>query len=124
MQIGRLAPALAAIALAAGPAAAQTPAQRADVRCVLVLNVVRDPAQRPQAVQATYYYLGKLAAAGLMGRLESLLETEGSANIQAAQIQAELTRCGTELQLRSTELGTAYKNLQAAHAPAAKPPAK
>jgi hypothetical protein len=116
----------AAVALtSAGPAPAQTPAERADARCILLLSVAaRDPKNREKATQGAFYYLGKLAARGQGPRLEGLLGQEARAPMQAQQAQAELTRCGQELSTSNAQLGGAFRSLQASAAaprPAAPP---
>jgi hypothetical protein len=114
----------AATAAAPAPALAQTADQKADIRCVLVLGAVgRDPKQQQAAMQGIYYFLGRIDAAGLKPGLEGLMKTEGSAIQNPQQAQAELNRCGVELNRRAADLKATYERLQAS-AQAAKPPAK
>lgn len=115
--IGALA--LAAIAPAAS---AQTAADKADARCILVLQLAaRDAKNKDPAIQGTFYYLGRLTAHGLTGKLEPLLLNEGKTITTAAAAQGELTRCGAELTARGAELRAVFVNLQqAANAAAAK----
>lgn len=110
---------LAAIAPAAG---AQSAADKADARCILVLQLAaRDAKNKEPAVQGTFYYMGRLMAHGLSGKLEPLLLNEGKAIKSGAEVQGELTRCGAELTARSAELRAVFANLQqAANAAAVK----
>lgn len=108
-----------AVAVTAPPAVAQTPADRGDVRCLLVLQAVgRDPKQRDQAIQGIYYYLGKLNARGGLTRVEPLMLNEAK-GLNAQQAQAELTRCGVELNQQNGALRAMNDRLQAAAAAAA-----
>jgi hypothetical protein len=112
------------VVAAAPPAAAQSAADHADVRCVLVLGVVgRDPDQRPAALQGTFYFLGRLQAHGMTPKLQELMRAEGQAITSQQQAQSELDRCGRELRQSTNALEAAYKALQPATpaAPAAKP---
>jgi hypothetical protein len=120
LAITAMASALAAVP---PPAAAQSAADHADVRCLLVLGVVgRDPDQRPAALQGTFYFLGRLHAHGMTPKLQDLMRAEGKAITNQEQAQSELDRCGRELRQSTTALEAAYKALQPA-APAAKPAA-
>ena len=114
--------ALALATLATQPASAQSAADKADARCILVLQLAaRDAKNKEPALQGTFYYLGRLAARGLSGKLEPLLLAEGKSIKTGAEVQAELTRCGADLTARSAELRVAFVNLQqAATAAAAK----
>ena len=108
--------ALAALSVAL-PAAAQTPADKADARCILVLNLAgaqaqQNPQQRERASQGVYYYTGRLNARGV--RMGPLLIAEAKAITTPQQAQAELTRCGNELTARSADLRNALVELQAA----------
>jgi hypothetical protein len=118
-----------ALAAAAQPAASQTAADKADARCILVLQLAArgDAKNKEPAVQGTFYYLGRLMAHGLSGKLEPLLLNEGKAITTGAAVQGELTRCGAELTAKSAELRTVFVNLQQAAAAAPKtatPPPK
>lgn len=122
MRIATLA-LVAALAAPAVPALAQTPDDRADVRCMLVLQAVaRDPAQQQNAARGVYYYMGRLAARGGIVRVEPTIAAEARALSAApAQMQTELGRCGGELTKRTGELQAAMQRLQAqAPKPAAK----
>ncbi|MFZ5721866.1 MAG: hypothetical protein ACOY5Y_20615 [Pseudomonadota bacterium] len=111
-----------AVAAWAPPAVAQTPADRGDVRCLLVLQAVgRDPNQRDQAVQGIYYFLGKLNARGGLTRVEPLVLSEAR-SLTAQQAQSELARCGGELNKQNGDLQAMNQRLQAAAGAAA--PAK
>jgi Tfp pilus assembly protein PilV len=131
--------ALAVLSAAALPAAshAQTACDKADARCLLVLNLAaaqstQNPQQREKASQGVYYYTGRLNAHG--ARIGALLIGEAKAITSPQQAQAELTRCGNELTARSAELrnglielqnaGRAETAARAAAQPAAPPPKK
>lgn len=98
---------------AARPALAQAPADKSAARCLLVLQaIVQDPKNRDSANQGTTYYLGYLMAHGYSGKMEPLLEPERKAIKNPQQVQAELTRCGAELNARGAELRAVFANLQ------------
>lgn len=106
------------------PAAAQTAADKADARCLLVISVAaQDPKNKESAGRGTFYFLGRLAARGVSSRLGPILVAEAKTITAAAQVQAELQRCGAELNARNNELRTALTQVQKAAA-AARPPAK
>lgn len=119
-----------ALALAAGaivggfapPALGQTAAADvADVRCLMVLQAVgNDPKQRDAAARGVYYYLGRLSARGAIARLEASMLAEGRKMNAPAAVQAELTRCGAELNQRTGELQAINQRLQKQFAPPAK----
>lgn len=117
--------ALAAAAILAGlaPAAfAQAPApDTADVRCLMVLQVVgKDPKQREAAARGVYYYIGRLSARGPLARVETVMLAEGKKMNTPQVVQAELGRCGAELSQRTSELQAINQRLQKAFGP---PPA-
>lgn len=115
--------AAAALAGLAPSAAAQTAADRADMRCLLVLQAVsQDPKQKDSATRGIYFYIGRLAARGPLSRVETLLPSEGRAIGSAQQAQAELTRCGTELTQRTGEFQAASQRAAQAARAAAPPP--
>lgn len=123
----------AALAAAALPVAAQTPADKSDARCILVLNLVgmqagKDVTKRAQASEGVFYYLGRLSARGASGKLGGLLVSEAGAITTQQQAQAELARCGNELTARVGDLRNGLTTLQnagrakaAAAGPAAAP---
>lgn len=114
----------AATAFAAPPAMAQSAADAADVRCILSLQAVAaDPKQRDQAVRGVYYFLGKVSSRGAVTRLQTLLLNEGRNLNSAPKVQAELARCGAELNGSTQGLQTINRRAAAA-AGAAAPPAK
>ncbi len=102
-----LASALIAVGLAAGlapPSVAQTPPDRADARCLLMLQAVaRDPKQKEAAARGVFYFLGKVASRGPIARVEPMLLAESKAITSPQMAQAELTRCGAELQQRTRD---------------------
>lgn len=118
--------ALTALTLAAAtavPALAQAPAasaaDRADARCVLMMNLVgmqagKDVNKRGQASEGVFYFLGRLSARGASGRLGTLLVSEAGAITSQQQAQAELGRCGNELNARAGDLRNGLTALQAA----------
>jgi len=123
----------------ASPAAAQTAGDKADVRCILVLGVAaKDPKNQAKALQGQFYFLGRVDAHGMGPKLEGIMLTEGKTMNTAQVLQAELTRCGTQLTQSVGVLGKAYQDLEAqarasapagaaapaGPAPAPKPPAK
>lgn len=113
---------------------AQTAAEKADARCILVLNLAgaqntQNAAQREKATEGVFFYLGKLNARGASARLGALLVGEAGGFTTAQQAQTELTRCSNELNARAVELRNGLTQLQqvgrakAAAAAAAKPAA-
>ena len=116
---------VAALAGLATPALAQTAADKADGRCVLVMQVAaRDPKNKEAATSAIFFYLGRLNAHGMSARLGPILVAEAKGITTPQQAQTELTRCGADLNARNAELRTAMLQLQAAGqaaAAAAKP---
>lgn len=112
---------LAAAAALAGatPAAAQgASADSADVRCLMVLQFVgRDPKQAEQAARGVYFYLGRLSSRGATARIEGLIKAE-AAKLPPQQAQAELARCGGELNNRTRELQAVNQRLAAQLGPA------
>jgi hypothetical protein len=115
MRLRSSALALAALVGAvAAPAHAQNALDRADIRCILVLGVVKGtPEVEKAAAQGTFYFLGRLAAHGMSPRLQELIDSEQK-QLPSERFTPELSRCGAELTQRSNELQTAYKNLKAA----------
>ena len=104
---------------AAAPAMAQS-TDAADVRCLMVLQVVgNDPKQAEQAARGVYFYLGRLTSRGPVSRVEGLIKAE-AAKLPPQQAQAELQRCGAELNNRTQELRTVNTRL-AASAPPRRP---
>lgn len=112
----------------AGSAAAQSAGDKADARCLMVLQAVaRDPKQQDAAARGVFFFLGKIASRGAVARVEPIMLAEARAMTTQPQIQAELSRCGQELQARSKDFQTVNQALQAKAAaarPAAAPPAK
>lgn len=113
-----------ALACAAPPAMAQANADQSDVRCLIVLQVVgRDPKQSEQAAKGMFFYLGRLTARGAVARLESSMMAE-AAKMTPQAAQAELQRCGAELNARSQEYQAVNQRIAAKVKPAAAPAAK
>lgn len=115
--------AMAALCAPAAPAAAQAlTADQSDARCLMVLQVIaRDPKQTAQASKGIYYYLGRVAARGPVGRLEAVLKAEVT-KMNQAQAKTEVARCGAELNSRSQEFQGVNNRLAAALGPKAPPP--
>lgn len=111
-----VAPSLAAaIALtAAAPVLAQpATADQADVRCLMVLQVIaRDPKQQEQAGKGILFYLGRLSSRGPLARVEAVMRAEAP-KMAAPQAQAELTRCAGELNSRTKEYQAVTQRLAA-----------
>lgn len=102
-------------AFSAPPAFAQTAGDAADVKCLLALQAMAaDPKARDQAVRGVYYYLGKLSNRGGLGRLQTTILNEGKAMNSAPKVQAELTRCGAELNRSTQDLQTSNQRASAA----------
>lgn len=120
---------LATLFTATSPAFAQTPADRADARCIMMFSVAaQDPKNREAAKTGSFYFLGKLGARSMTGKLGPVMVAEAKTLTTPAQAQAELTRCGNELNARVPEMGAALGQLQQASKAAAasrpRPPAK
>lgn len=120
---------VATVTTAASPAIAQTVADKADARCIMMFSVAaQDPKNREAAKAGSFYFLGRLNARGMTGKLGSVMVAEAKTLTTPAQAQAELTRCGNELNARVPEMGAALGQLQQAGKAAAasrpRPPAK
>jgi hypothetical protein len=105
-----LAAMLAGLLLGAGPAYADTksPAATAagDVHCVVIgLLLVRstDTSAQTAGLIMTYYYLGRLDGRTPKPDLEHLISVE-SKKMTPADVQADQTRCGSELDAKSRAL--------------------
>lgn len=97
----------------------QTVADRADARCILLLNVMgaqagKDVNRRGQASEGVFFYLGRLSAHGQAGKLGAILTAEAATITSQQQAQAELSRCGNELNARAADLRNGLTQLQAA----------
>lgn len=104
---------LATLTGAVAPAMAQTAADKADARCILMFSIAaQDPKNREAAKAGSFYYLGRLNAHGMSGKLTPLLVAETRTITSPAQAQAELTRCGKELNARVPEMGAAMAQVQ------------
>jgi hypothetical protein len=116
---------LAAGLTLAGPAAAQPlSADQADVRCLMVMQVVaRDPKNADQGAKGALFYLGRLSARGSTARIEGIIRAEAP-KMPASQAQVELARCGAELNAKGKELQAVNQRLAATVRPAAVAPAK
>ena len=115
----------ALLAAMAPPVAAQTPTDKADVRCILVLTVAaREPKNTSAAQQGVFYFVGKIDGHAMTGKLDGLMVSESKALNSKEAIQQELTRCGAELNQRSNALRAMSQRLQAANPPPPRPAAK
>ena len=116
---------LIAAALLAGsisPATAQTVADRADARCILVLTLAaRDPAQKEAAGRGQFYYYGRVTARKSAPKLGSILVGEAKVVTTSQKFQAELTRCTAELTTANASLRDGLKEVQDAAQQAIKP---
>lgn len=115
--------AIAAAAVLGGlatPALAQGATDVPDVRCLMVLQVIgRDPAQRDQATRGIFFYIGRLGARGSIARIEPIMIAESKKMNTPQILQAELGRCGAELNQRTGEVQALSQKLQKELAPAA-----
>lgn len=111
-------------------AMAQTPTDRADVRCLLALTVAgRDPRNKEAAAAGTQYFMGRLDGRAIGAKLEPTMLAESKALNSGPAIQAELTRCAAQLNKRGAEMKATFQRLQAQAGPPpgaapATPPAK
>lgn len=116
---------LIAIALLAGtasPAAAQSVADRADARCILMLILAaRNPTQKEAAGRGQFYYAGRVAARSATTKLGPVLVAEAKLLNTPQKIQAELARCNAELTAASASLLASLKDVEAAAQQAPKP---
>jgi hypothetical protein len=95
------------------PAARASAAAAADGRCILVMNVIaRDPKNRDAASRGTFYYLGRVAGRGQIGQLDAILIASSKGLNNQAALQAELKRCGAELNASGTRLAAAFQEVQ------------
>lgn len=114
----------AGVAAAAGPVAAQAPltADQADVRCLMVMQVVaRDPKVKEQGTKGVIFYTGRLSGRGAMSRIEAIIKAE-AAKMSPQQAKAELQRCSNDLNARGQELNAVNQRLAASVRPGAPTP--
>ena len=108
----------------ASPATAQTAADRADARCILVLTLAaRNPAQKEAAGRGQFYYYGRVAARGAATKLGPVLVGEAKVVITQQQLQIELARCTVELTTANAMLRDSLKEVESAARQAPKPEA-
>jgi hypothetical protein len=109
---------LIAAALLAGmasPATAQSAADRADARCILVLTLAaRNPAQKDAAGRGQFYYYGRVAARSSTAKLGPILVDEAKLVTTPQKLQAELARCSAELTTANAALRDGLKEVEAA----------
>lgn len=117
--------AMLVLAATAPAARAQAPADKADARCIVVLELAAsDAKQRAAAAQGQFYFFGRLMARGFSGKMDPLLLEEAKSVARSPQqIQPELNRCSAELNYRGAEFRAAIANLRQAGRPPAKRPA-
>jgi hypothetical protein len=114
--------ATALLAGTASPAAAQSAADRADARCILVLTLAaRNPAQKEAAGRGQFYYYGRVAARGTATKLGPILVAEAKAVTTPQKLQAELARCTAELTVANATLRDSLKAVQDAAQQVVKP---
>ncbi len=113
----------ALLAGSASPATAQTAADRADARCILVLTLAaRNPAQKEAAGRGQFYYYGRVAARSSATKLGPVLVSEAKLVTTPQQLQTELARCSGELTTANAALRDGLKAVEAAAQQAPKPP--
>ena len=101
------------VSLSGGATAQSAGSDPADVRCLIVLQLVsRDPQQADRANRGIYFYLGKVSARGPLERLEPVMKAE-AAKLQQPNAEQELQRCSTELNGRSQEYRAITERLAA-----------
>jgi hypothetical protein len=112
--------AAAAVATLAPAAMAQTAADKADVRCILVFNFAasRDAKFREPAKQGSFFYLGRLNARGQTPKLGAIMLAEGKTITSAQMAEVEFKRCVAELTTRGNEFAAAMSQAEAASTPA------
>ena len=104
-----------------GPAAAQAPltADQADVRCLMVMQVVaRDPKVKEQGAKGVIFYTGRLSGRGTVSRIEAIVKAE-AAKMSPQQAKIELQRCSNDINARGQELNAVNQRLAASARPAA-----
>ena len=106
----------------ANPAAAQTVADRADARCILVLTLAaRNPAQKEAAGRGQFYYYGRVAARGAASKHGPILVAEAKLVTTPQKLQVELARCSAELTTANAALRDSLKDVESAARQAPKP---
>jgi hypothetical protein len=109
---------LTALALLVGsinPAIAQSVADRADARCILVLTLAaRNPDQKEAAGRGQFYYYGRIAARGTAAKLGAILVAEAKTVTTPQKLQAELARCSAELIVANAGLRDSLKDVETA----------
>jgi hypothetical protein len=104
-----------ALFLTASPALAQSAADRADARCILVLTIAaRDTAQKEAAGRGQFYYYGRLAARSPALKPGPVLLAESKVVTTQQKLQAELARCSAELTLANAALRDGLGEVEAA----------
>jgi hypothetical protein len=100
---------------AISPATAQTAADKADARCILVLTLAaQNPAQKEAAGRGQFYYYGRVAARGTRTPFATMLMNEAKVVTTPNQLQAELARCTAELTIANAALRDSLKEVQTA----------
>jgi hypothetical protein len=106
----------------ASPVTAQTAADRADARCILVLTLAaRNPAQKDAAGRGRFYYYGRVAARSPTAKLGPILVDEAKLVTTPQKLQAELARCSAELTVANAALRDGLKEVESAARQAAQP---
>lgn len=96
-------------------ATAQTADDRADARCILVLQAVSGtPQQRTGAAQATFFFLGRMSSRSGTQKLPGLIGTERQSFHNPGEVQAELYRCSQVFQRSAPDFQAASLALKAA----------
>lgn len=110
----------AALGGGVGPVAAQAPltADQADVRCLMVMQVVaRDPKVKEQGAKGVIFYTGRLSGRGPVSRIEAIVKAE-AAKMSPQQAKTELQRCSKDINARGQELNAVNQRLAASARPA------
>ena len=116
----------AALGGGVGPAVAQAPltADQADVRCLMVMQVVaRDPKVKEQGTKGVIFYTGRLSGRGPVARIEAIVKAE-AARMSPQLAKTELQRCSNDLNARGQELNAVNQRLAASARPAPAAPAR
>jgi hypothetical protein len=121
---------LAAICAIAAPGLAQADDLHSDLRCVILMNVLAQQKDQPQAAafagEATIYYVGRIDGRGMGAQLKDLLAAEAK-TLNKAIAQSEADRCALGFKQRGEQMRAMAATNQAPASPAPKaaaPPPK
>src|SRR4051795_1517953 len=104
----------AALTAVAPAAVAQTVADKADARCILVMTLAASQNEKIKdtAVRGTFFYLGRLTARGQSAKLGPVMVAEAKTINSPQMADSELKRCITELSARAGDLRTGMAQMQ------------